>query len=163
MLLHEYNIKPSKLIRYPAEDGLPEDAEAILSIGDEALTESFKDYKYSYDLGEHWQKTFGKNIVFAIAAVRRDSFEKNKDELLEFASKLATAPQASYNSPDFEKICRKTYPEINEPIKYLNRLNFEMDDVTREEIRFLFDQSYKAGVIEKPVEPEYLNLNETYV
>ena len=65
-------ITPFPMTRSPSESC----ADAILLIGDRALTAELPDYPYSWDLGWEWQKLTGLPMVFAVWAARPelDSF-----------------------------------------------------------------------------------------
>ncbi len=155
ILLRENGVKDYTSAPYDVCEGIP-DRTAALAIGDEALTEDTHKFKYVYDLGEMWNKLFKRNIVFATAAIRKDSIEEKLPLINSFISELKEAPAKSFkNLNAFEIACKKQYPEIKNPMAYLHRLHFSMSKSEEEDITFFLKKAHQHGLLEKHVEPEF--------
>ncbi|MCH2205470.1 MAG: hypothetical protein MK132_06340 [Lentisphaerales bacterium] len=69
---------------------------------------------------------------------------------------LQNAPHNAYKNPEaFEKACLEQYPQISNPINYLNRLQFKMSAAEVSDLKFFLKKAYKCGLLKEPVEPEY--------
>ena len=155
ILLKENGISNYTCAQYDVKNGIP-DKTAALSIGDEALTEDTHKFKFVYDLGEMWNKLFGRNIVFATAAIRKDSIEEKLPQINTFIKELQDAPRRSFNnSVSFETACKKQYPDIKDPMAYLNRLHFSMSSSEEDDISFFLKKAYEHGLLKKAVKPEF--------
>ncbi len=89
---------------------VPSKEEAILSIGDEAL--SLKDYyPFSYDLGEEWFRHTALPFVFALFLVRREValpvarrlYRSVKESLTDFFTDLKRGKVKVFSDPDFNE------------------------------------------------------------
>jgi len=155
ILLRENNVKDYVCATYDVKEGIP-DKTAALSIGDEALTEDTHKFKYVYDLGEMWNKLFNRNIVFATAAIRKDSIETKLPQINLLVRELQEAPAKSFKQTEkFEIACRNQYPNIKAPMTYLNRLHFSMSKSEEEDIEFFLKKAHEHGLLEKAVKPEF--------
>ena len=92
ILLKENGVTDYTCAPYEVSEGIP-DRTAALAIGDEALTEDTHKFEYVYDLGEMWNKLFNRNIVFATAAIRKDSLEEKLPQINTFVRELQEAPK----------------------------------------------------------------------
>lgn len=83
ILLHQYFGKIPTLTPF-SMDQLPSEsqADAVLLIGDRALTAELPDYPYSWDLGWEWQKLTGLPMVFAVWAARSELDQSALTKLL---------------------------------------------------------------------------------
>ncbi|MCM8538957.1 MAG: menaquinone biosynthesis protein [Lentisphaeraceae bacterium] len=148
--VHDYICAP-----YEATEGIP-DKTAALAIGDEALTENTKHFSYVYDLGEMWNKLFSRNIVFATAAIRKDSIEYKLPQINSFVNELKNAPKKSFaDNGSFEEACKKQFPDIKDPMAYLNRLHFGMSQSEEKDIEFFLSKAFEHALLTKLVKPEF--------
>lgn len=155
ILLRENGVSDYTLKTYDVCKGIP-DRTAALAIGDEALTEDTHKFKFVYDLGEMWNKLFSRNIVFAAAAIRKDSIEEKLPLINNFILELREAPAKSFEDPEaFEKACKNQYPEIKDPMAYLRRLHFSMNKSEEQDIAFFLEKAYHHRLLEKHVIPEF--------
>lgn len=80
-----YGARPNYYVRHvDAQQEVPEDASAMLLIGDDALYvyhHKKPGYHY-YDIGELWQRLTGRNMVFAVWVAQRQ-FAAQQPELLQ--------------------------------------------------------------------------------
>lgn len=154
ILLHEFGVRNYTCKTYEASQGIP-NGKAALTIGDEALTEK-TDYKFSYDLGEIWQKKFSRNIVFATCIINRKSVEWKQAQLNSLIATLQDAPKFSYADKNrFEEACLKQYPAIKAPMHYLDRLQFKMGKAETSDMEFFLKKAFDCGLLKTMVKPEY--------
>ena len=112
--------------------------------------------EHSYDLGEIWKLMFGHNIVFAVCAVRNEAADWKLTEVNSFVQQLLKAPQyCQDNLEAFELACKKRYPKINNHIKYLDRLRFQMKEHEEADLIFFLNKASEHGLILEKVIPEY--------
>ncbi len=155
ILLRENGVKNYKCTNYDASGGIPNEI-AVLAIGDEALTEDTHQFKFTYDLGEMWNKLFGRNIVFAVCAVRKESILQESPNLNSFIRELVKSPARAFaNRNEFSKACQRQFPLIPEPMAYLDRLQFSMGKAEEEDIRFFLAKAYEYKLLPNIVKPEF--------
>ena len=80
-----YGAQPNYYVRHvDAQQEVPEDASAMLLIGDDALYvyHHKKPQYHYYDIGELWQRLTGRNMVFAVWVAQRQ-FAAQQPELLQ--------------------------------------------------------------------------------
>jgi chorismate dehydratase len=157
ILLREKGIENFTCRPYKSEKGIPREAEAVLTIGDEALTQACeKSFPYHYDLGEMWQKLFNRSIVFAVCAIRRDALENKLPQISSFVEALQKAPDRSFADGEiFRGHCRAQFPSIEAPMTYLRRLEFHLGDAESADMQFFLDKARKHGLIPHSVTPQY--------
>ncbi|EDM25686.1 hypothetical protein LNTAR_13092 [Lentisphaera araneosa HTCC2155] len=156
ILLGEKNIKSKALIDYDCHQGVPKEALAALTIGDEALTEDFSAFTYSWDLGAAWRELFKRDIVFALCVIRKDALEIYPKEISFLVKKLQNAPTESFACEEtFAKNCRQTYPEIIKPMTYLRNLHFECGEAEISNFNFYIELCAKHQLIDQVFEAQY--------
>ncbi|MDD7987032.1 menaquinone biosynthesis protein [Lentisphaera marina] len=156
ILLGEKNIHAKELINYDCHQGVPNDALAALTIGDEALTEDFSAFTHSWDLGAAWRELFQRDIVFALCVIRKDALEKYPKEIALLVKKLKDAPSESFACEEtFAKNCRQTYPEISKPMTYLRNLHFECGEMEIANFNFYLKLCAKHKLIDQVFEAQY--------
>ncbi|WDE98804.1 menaquinone biosynthesis protein [Lentisphaera profundi] len=156
ILLGERNIKVKQLINYDCHQGVPQDAIAALTIGDEALTEDFSTFTHSWDLGAAWRESFNRDIVFALCAIRKDALVEYASEIDLLVNKLQNAPSESFACEEtFAKACRKTYPEITKPMSYLHNLHFECGETEISNFNFYIELCAKHKLIDHVFKAQY--------
>ena len=103
-----------------------------------------------------WNKLFKRNIVFAVCAVRRDSLEWKLPQINIFVKELLQAPSKSFKNRDgFTKACQRQYPDIKDPMGYLNRLHFSMSEAEERDIEFFLNKANQHGLLDSRVIPDY--------
>jgi len=156
ILLGEKNIKAKELINYDCHQGVPKDALAALTIGDEALTEDFSAFTHSWDLGAAWRELFQRDIVFALCVIRKDALETYPKEISLLVKKLQDAPTESFACEEtFAKNCRLAYPEITKPMTYLRNLHFECGEAEISNFNFYIELCAKHQLIDQVFEAQY--------
>lgn len=155
ILLKENGVRNYNCAPYDAEGGIPNKT-AALAIGDEALTEDTGQFTHIYDLGEMWNKLFKRNIVFAVAAIRKDSIEDKLPQINTFVQELRNAPKKSYSDcSEFEAACKKQFPNIEDPMAYLNRLHFGMGESEEQDICFFLEKAFEHKLLTSHIKPEF--------
>ena len=155
ILLRENAVKDYKCAPYDAGSGIP-DRTAALAIGDEALTENTQQFSYIYDLGEMWNKLFNRNIVFAAAAIHKDSLEAKRPQINTIVHELRSAPKRSFSEKiKFQEACKKQFPDIKDPVAYLNRLHFGMGESEEQDIGFFLEKAFEHGLLKTLIKPQF--------
>lgn len=83
ILAHFYQFEVEYETMEPSIDDMMDEHDACLLIGDDAITNSWKNKNkfYQYDLGELWHQHTGLSMTFAVFAVRNEVLEKKKEAL----------------------------------------------------------------------------------
>jgi chorismate dehydratase len=155
LLKNVYGVEPNFYYYSMKEGGLPKNPKALLAIGDDALKLLPKrTFPFVYDLAEEWFNLTGFPFVFAVWAVRRDSYEKKREKVRKFYRKLIKS--RDFGERSFDEICSaygKKIPLNKKPCRnYLNCLNFHLGE---EEESSLKTFSEKIG---KPFKLNYLEI-----
>ncbi|MCP4117282.1 MAG: menaquinone biosynthesis protein [Desulfobacteraceae bacterium] len=80
---------------------IPEGTDAVLVIGDAALTQPWDDhFKYRLDLGELWHRTTGLPFVFALWVVRRDYARKYPEKVSRALALFHQSRRQGYDNID---------------------------------------------------------------
>ena len=154
LLKNVYGVEPNFYYYSLKEGGLPQNPKAVLAIGDDAL--KFlpkKAFPFVYDLAEEWFNLTRLPFVFAVWAVRRDSYEKKREEVKEFYKKLIES--RNFGEKSYDEIC-STYGRkisLNEkPCRnYLNCLNFhlkEKEELSLKKFSEKIGKSFKLKYLE---------------
>ena len=137
LLREVYGVEPNYRYYSMKEGNLPKNPTALLTIGDDALrTFRLKRFPFVYDLAEEWYNLYGLPFVFALWAVRKDSYKERKGEVEEFYRKLLLSREIGLKS--YDEISSRYAKKLHLPEKmcsnYLKNLNFFLRD---EEIKSL--------------------------
>ncbi len=148
-----YGFTPQFKLTLSGAGGIPEDCDALLLIGDQALVmkERLADSGFHIlDLAEHWKAWTKKPIVFAVWAVRRDFFLDHPDEVLQIHKAILKSKQwgLAHLSDVIEEAKNKT--GLSETIlkSYFSHLSYDFDEPLREGMRLYFEYAAKCGLIE---------------
>ncbi len=153
LLREVYGVEPNFYYYSMKENTLPGNPRAVLAIGDDALKlMKMKKFPFIYDLAEEWFNLTGLPFVFALWAVRRESYKKKREEVEEFYRKLVES--RNYGEKHYDEICREYAPKLELPNKlcenYLNCLNFHLREKELESLK-LFSEK-----INQPFRPEFI-------
>ena len=147
LLREVYGVEPNFKYYSLKDCDLPRNATALLAIGDEALRLlRSRQFPFVYDLAEEWHNLYGLPFVFAVWAVRKDSYEKKRETVDEFYRRLSTSKEVGLSS--FKEICCKYSKRLQLPEKmcrnYLENLIFSLEG---EELKSLekFSEVVKAS------------------
>lgn len=153
LLREVYGVEPNFYYYSMKENSLPKNPRAVLSIGDDALKlMRMKKFPFIYDLAEEWFNLTGFPFVFALWAVRKDSYTKKREEVQEFYRKLIKS--RDYGKKHYSDICREYAPRLNLSEKmcknYLNCLRFHLSELELKSLK-LFSEK-----INKPFSPQFI-------
>jgi len=145
VLREVYGVEPNFHYYSLKEGDLPANPKALLAIGDDALKFLHsKRFPFVYDLAEEWFNITGLPFVFALWAVRRDSYEEKKEEVLDFYERLKKSREIGEKS--FGEICSEYSKKLklSEGLckKYLETLNFHLGE---EELQALKEFAKRLG------------------
>lgn len=78
-----------------------EEADALLLIGDEALSfGEHQEFPFKYDIGYSWFSFTGLPAVFAVLAASRDAWEKKRRQINSYVEKVAEVHKLSLENPE---------------------------------------------------------------
>ncbi len=148
-----YGFTPQFKLIPSGAGGIPEDCDAILLIGDQALVmkERLADSGLQIiDLAEHWKAWTKRPIVFAVWAARRDFFLDHPDEVLQTHKVILKSKQwgLAHLIEVIEEAKNKTGLPETILKSYFSQLSYDFDERLREGMRFYFDTATKCGLIE---------------
>ena len=137
LLREVYGVEPNYRYYSLKTSDLPKNPTALLTIGDEALKFlKGNRFPFIYDLAEEWHNLYGLPFVFAVWAVRRDSYRKKKESVERFYRELRKSREVGIGS--FGEICRRYSEKLELPEKmcrnYLENLIFSLG---KEELKSL--------------------------
>ena len=129
LLREVYGVEPNFKYYSLKDCDLPRNATALLAIGDEALRLlRSRQFPFVYDLAEEWHNLYGLPFVFAVWAVRKDSYERKKESVNEFYQRLFASREIGISS--FSEICSEYSKKLQLPEKmfrnYLENLIFSL-------------------------------------
>ncbi len=102
LIFAEQGISPEfSTHRMRTPDDIPEGTDAVLVIGDAALTQPWDDhFEYHTDLGELWHRTTGLPFVFAVWAVRRDYAQQYPEKVSQALDLFYQSRRQGYENID---------------------------------------------------------------
>ena len=117
------------------------DADAYLSIGDEALRRRSESSRFmQYDLAEIWLEHTGLPFVFAVCAVRAQSLEQRRGDIAELGKALTEC--RSRGSRDMERISAMVAGRIPmDPgacLEYLEGIEFDLSEDKQRGLLYFF-------------------------
>ncbi|TCK05251.1 menaquinone biosynthetic enzyme MqnA/MqnD family protein [Phorcysia thermohydrogeniphila] len=146
LLREVYGVEPNFRYYSLKVCDLPKNPTALLTIGDEALRFlKTRRFSFVYDLAEEWHNLYGLPFVFAVWAVRKDSYEREKEAIGEFYRRLSKSREIGIGS--FSEICSRYSKKLQLPEKmcknYLENLIFSLGEEELESLE-KFAQSVKV-------------------
>lgn len=165
IILHEsYAVSPHYETRVVSvENPIDEDATAALLIGDDALQVYLHRPKnfYVYDLGREWKKLTGRQMVYALWAVRK-KFAAEEVELLRatYEKILQAFKFGIENKADAIKSVLKTKPfTFNELDKYLGGvIKWDLTAESLDALKLYYKKAYELNLIECEPYLEFANV-----
>lgn len=159
IILEEFhNIQPTYITMAPIIDEMMKNAEAALLIGDEALLASLRHRKkplyHHLDLGSEWQRLTGQWMVFAVYAVRKETYFKNP-ELVEriYREYLNSKARGYQQITEIIAVARQLYGSSNEFWqRYFARLSHDLSSEQQDGLRHYYRLAKKIGAL--TIEPE---------
>ena len=141
------------------KDGL--EASAYLAIGDEALRLRFQDlFPESYDLAALWMEHTGLPFVFAVMAVRRDSWKEKMDEIKAFAGALyLSRARGVATLKDIAARCQGISGlSAGECLLYLKGIEYDLSGLKQEALGVFYEHLRRRGEIEAAPPLEFVPL-----
>ncbi|MDY6973067.1 MAG: menaquinone biosynthesis protein [Thermodesulfobacteriota bacterium] len=140
--------------------GLPNDADAALVIGDEALRWSWeKRTPFVMDLGLYWEQWTKKPLVFALWAVRGPFAEERPNETHDLISLLHDS--LGHGTSSLEDIILQTASDMgigtDHMRRYFQRLTYKLQGEEREGLSHFFELLYKRGILHEPVDLNFFD------
>ena len=147
-----YNRRLRIIPHDPEQGHPPDDAEAVLLIGDKVVTDPPIGRNYQIDLGAKWFEMTGLPFVFAIWAAPRSADTRVMSLLLDEARRLG--------QQRLTEIALEHGPVYGWPtdmaVRYLTEcLQFEFTDACREGMEEFFDRAGDCGVLDRVHPLEY--------
>jgi chorismate dehydratase len=147
LLEKHYGLKPeySPANPRPSLDGL----DAMLVIGNDAMTEPDEPVQYMYDLGDLWMRKTGFPVVFAVFIVRKSSVEANRAAIRDMlASFRESLDELKNNDAELIQCAAARYPGINYDIRhYYSLLKYDFTDRMKEALAFYFSEAASLGLL----------------
>jgi len=137
-----------------------EDFDAVLLIGDAALTAEADAAPYRYDLGELWLKKTGLPVVFAVFAVSRAAAAADPAGVRAVINSYRTSLRclAEERAGLAAKAALK-YPAVTCDINaYLDTLRYEFTDNRKEALKYYFSVAAELGLLKEVKALEFINL-----
>ncbi len=124
------------------------DASAYLAIGDEALRRRSENSNYlQYDLAEIWLEHTGLPFVFAVCAVRADSLEQKRRQIVELGQTLAAC--RSRGGQEIERIsamvARRIPMDPKACMEYLRGIEFDLSPDKQKGLLHFFGMLAEMG------------------
>jgi chorismate dehydratase len=151
-----YHIQPKYTLTAPFST--PDQTDAVLMIGNEAMIFRSSPTMYVYDLGEIWLQKTGFPVVFAVFGVRKAITKKFASEI----RKVIRAYHASMECLKHEKekvitCAAAKYPDIDFDInRYFSLLKFEFTDELKNALMFYLSIAGEMGFLKLISRLEYL-------
>jgi len=133
---------------------IPKNANAILLIGDEALTlkENLKDPAIKiFDLAEEWKRWTKLPFVFAVWAVRRDFFANDPEKV--FLAHEALLESKAWGLKHLEQVVKTAATKIDLSEKtlraYFSGISYDFDERLKKGLRLYFDLAEDCGLLKE--------------
>lgn len=135
--------------------------EAILAIGDEALTlRRHADYPVLLDLGEAWREWTGLPFIFGVWVVRRAAYEARPEALA--AACAALLRGKALGREGMERIvamtAAKTPLSVAELRSYYAGLSYDLGAEERQGLTLFYDRLVDAGLLAEAPRLEFIDL-----
>lgn len=155
LLEKHYGLKPLYEPALPRPDlaGL----DAVLVIGNDAMTGLCQDARYIYDLGDLWMRKTGYPVVFAVFAVRKTSAEKYGEEIKFITETFRSSLDLLGGSdPGLIESAVKKYPEVKcGAAEYYRLLKYDFTPQMKGALMFYFSEAASLGLLEPVKEISY--------
>jgi chorismate dehydratase len=154
-----YHVQPHYIFTAPFST--PDQTDAVLLIGNEAMKFRCPPAMYRYDIGEIWLQKTGFPVVFAVFGVRKTILKK-------FAPEIRHVIRAYHSSIECLKQEKKRviacaaakYPDIDYDInQYFSLLKFEFTDELKNALMFYLSLAGEMGFLKPASEVEFLSMD----
>ncbi|MBO8137765.1 MAG: menaquinone biosynthesis protein [Desulfotomaculum sp.] len=155
---HYYHVDVEYSTMEPDLDGMLQNADAALLIGDDAMLAnqrvSVEQLPINVtDLGEAWKEFTGEKMVFAVWVIRKDYAEHNKDQVTVITETLYRSKLIGTKQLEtlIDIAARKSGLPRELLTEYFQLINHEFDEDYRRALITFYDYAYKSGLIEERV------------
>ena len=153
MIFSLRKIHPRYTVGYAGDiAGIPEDVDAVMVIGDAALTQPWETrFAFRYDLGGLWQKMTGLPFVFAVWVVREAYARTNPERVAAGRTLLLESRSQGYQHLD--QIINTGAKKLTLPPErisdYYNCLYCDLDDRKVQGMDLFFTGLYEQGILKE--------------
>ncbi len=161
-----YQIQPEYITMAPNIDEMMENAEAALLIGDEALLanldHSQKPLHYHLDLGAEWLKQTGEWMVFAVYAVRKETYLKYPELVKRIYSEYINSKLRGYQQiAEIIGVARKRYGGTEKFWQeYFAGLSHDLNARQQDGLRYYYKLANKIGLLTTVPELEIIDFQD---
>ncbi|MCP3944735.1 MAG: menaquinone biosynthesis protein [Desulfobacteraceae bacterium] len=141
-------------------DGIPSGVDAVMVIGDNALTQPWRErYLHCFDLGGIWYEMTGLPLVFAVWVVRKSFAKQHPDQVREVHELLLASKKQGYAHIDEiieagSKKLNLSYPIIK---KYYDLLICDLDPLKIKAMKIFFESLYGQKILDTPAKVRFFN------
>jgi chorismate dehydratase len=147
---------------FTAPFSAPDQTDAVLLIGNEAMLFRPSPSMYVYDLGEIWLQKTGFPVVFAVFGVRKAIKKKFAPEIRQVIRAYHASMECLKHEKEKVITCAAAkYPDIDFDINlYFSLLKFEFTDELKNALMFYLSIAGEMGFLKPISRLEFLNLND---
>ncbi|MGK0288923.1 MAG: chorismate dehydratase [bacterium] len=166
VILTEFSLTSVHLIHYLLKDqnvkfvtdpSIPHVGELL--IADEAIKRFYEQRdKYVYDLSELWYSKTKLPFVFALWAVRKESYHQNPQAVLNVFNSLCESKEISKQliQKMSEERFHSIFPDATSCASYLKNLKYELSEPYQLGFQRFQEEMYKLGKLEKITPIEFI-------
>ncbi|MEK7721379.1 MAG: menaquinone biosynthesis protein [Elusimicrobiota bacterium] len=134
------------------------DYDAVLLIGDDAMTQEVDAAPYSYDLGEIWLKKTGLPVVFAVFAAARGTAADDPAGVKAVINSYRASLRCLMDErPELVARAALKYPAVNCDISaYLDTLRYEFTDSRKDALKYYFSAASELGLLKEVKSLEFI-------
>ncbi|MBU1055834.1 MAG: menaquinone biosynthesis protein [Proteobacteria bacterium] len=149
LLKRFYNCEPVYLPAEPCPD--LKDYDALLCIGNDAMTNNIDTSIFKFDLGELWLKKTGYPVVFAVFAVRKQVIKEYMEQFNSVVESYKSSIRCLFEEKDeVVNKARQKYPSISYDVdSYYKTLQFEFNDNLKNALSYYLKTANQLGLLEK--------------
>ena len=154
-----YGVQPRYSSTAPFSE--PDQTDAVLLIGNEAMIFRPSPSLYVYDLGEIWLKKTGFPVVFAVFGVRKAILRESASKIRNIIRSYHLSIECLKREKENVIRCAATkYPDIDYDIeRYFRLLKFEFTDELKKGLMFYLAEAGEMGFLRPVSKIEFLNMN----
>lgn len=134
--------------------------DAVLRIGNDAMTNSVGKAAFKFDLGELWLQKTGFPVVFAVFAVRKNVIKENKQQFISVITSYKSSIRCLFEEKDeVVNKARQKYPNISYDVdNYYKTLQFEFNDNLKNALSYYLKTANELGLLEKVESLRFANV-----
>ncbi|MBI4350155.1 MAG: menaquinone biosynthesis protein [Elusimicrobia bacterium] len=136
------------------------DFDAVLLIGDDALTREADAAPYRYDLGELWLKLTGLPVVFAVFAVAKEAAAGKQAAVKAVVGSYRASLRCLIEErPELAAGAALKYPGLTCDINgYLETLRYEFTNNRKDALKFYFTAAAELGLLKEVKRLQFIGL-----